>query len=127
MRQGGTVLMQPTHAVLFKQSPFQSKAGQDGLELALTLATFEQPVELFFKDLGIQQLLKGLTGEPAGRKTYTAAFKSLELYDIEAVYVYQPSLAQLNISLEQLAIEVIALTPAQWHQKLQAQDRVLSF
>lgn len=119
--------MQPTHAILFKQSPFQNKAGQDGLELALTLATFEQPVELFFKGLGIQQLLKELTGEPAGRKTYTAAFKSLELYDIEAVYVYQPSLAQLNVTPEQLAIDVTVLTPSQWHQKLKSQNRVLSF
>ena len=127
MRQGGTILMQHSHAIIFKQSPLQNQSGQDGLELALTLATFEQKVVLFFKDAGVLQLSQSINGELVGRKTYTAGFKSLDLYDIEEVYVCAESLSQFALTPPELLIDVTLLSSQQWREKLAEHDRALTF
>lgn len=119
--------MANSHAIIFTQSPFQNQLGQDGLELALTLATFEQAVSLFFRDTGVLQLLSQLDGTHLGRKTYTDAFKSLDLYDIEDVFVCQDSLALLNIDPLQLNIPVSLLNQKQWSAELAKHNRILTF
>ncbi|MCU4677681.1 sulfurtransferase complex subunit TusC [Catenovulum sp. 2E275] len=116
-----------SHAIIFKQSPFQNKSGQDALELALTLATFEQDVALFFKDAGVLQLVKNLNGQIAGRKTYTAAFKSLDLYDIEQVFVCENSLAKFGLTEQDLIIPVSLINVQNWREQLGNHQRILTF
>jgi len=120
-------LIQHSHAIIFKQAPLQNQSGQDGLELALTLATFEQPVALFFTGAGVLQLSRNIQGELAGRKTYTDAFKSLELYDIDQIYVCESSLSEFALSGDQLTIEVDILDNQAWRDKLAEHDRALTF
>lgn len=116
-----------THAIIFNTSPFQNDSGKEALELALTLATYEQPVSLFFKEAGVLQLLKDLSGEQINKKNFTDAFKALELYDIHNVYVLDSALTSFNLTVQSLNIEVRILTQQSWHDKLHQFDRILNF
>ncbi|KMT63925.1 sulfurtransferase complex subunit TusC [Catenovulum maritimum] len=120
-------MTEKSHAIILTQSPFQNDQGKEALELALTLATFEQAVSLYFKDAAVLQLIKNLNGEGINRKTYTDGFKALDLYDIENVFVLTTSLDSYNLAPEALNIPVISLTEQEWRESLVNTNTVLTF
>lgn len=116
-----------SHAILITSAPFTQSGGQDALELALTLATFEQPVALFFSGQGIYQLLPKIDGEQLSEKNYPQGFKALNIYDIEQVYVLAEDLFAANLQPDNLSIPVDVIAAPQWFKTLKRYDVQLRF
>ncbi|EWH10386.1 DsrE family protein [Catenovulum agarivorans DS-2] len=115
------------HAIVFTQSPFATDKGKEGLELALTLATYEQPIALFFTGQAPLQLAKNINSDLLQRKNYTQGFNALDLYDIEQVYINAQSLDELQLNQRDLSIAAQVLSTEEFVAKLSHFDVVLQF
>ena len=61
---------------------------------------------MFFVGNGVTQLLEQQQPGESLSRDYIAAFKLMELYDIEQVYVCERSLQRFGLSSEQLVIDL---------------------
>ncbi|REG86747.1 DsrE family protein [Marinomonas pollencensis] len=68
-------------------SPFSSLSCKEGLDLALVLATFEQPVDLCLSGAAIALLYSGQNPNQTDGKHLYKLLDGLTFYDIENVYV----------------------------------------
>ncbi|WP_017446265.1 sulfurtransferase complex subunit TusC [Gayadomonas joobiniege] len=103
-----------SHAIIINSAPFSQTKGQEALELALVLATFEEKVAIFFSGQGVLQLLSDVDGDSINEKNYPQGFKALDLYDIEEVYVLAEDLASFNLTQSELAINVKLISAPDW-------------
>ncbi len=114
-------------AILNTQAPFASQSARDSLDLAMTLATYEQELSLFFKGEAVLQLLKSQKSLEIGRKDFTKTFKALPLYDIEQVYLDESALKEYNLSLADLSIEPTLLNSSAFYAMLNTHSTVFTF
>ena len=68
-------------------SPYASLACKEGLDLALVLATFEQPVDLCLSGAALGLLTDNQNPTTEQGKNLHKLLAGLEFYDIENVYV----------------------------------------
>ncbi len=112
-------------AVINSQSPFNTPAGRESLDLALIFGAFEQQVSVFFIDDGVYQLIKSQQPEQIGGKDFLATMKAFELYDIENTYCCEHSIAQRSIDKTTLIASAVLLTPEKIAQQLATFDHVV--
>ncbi len=82
---------------------------------------------MFFVGNGVTQLLEQQQPVESLSRDYIAAFKLMELYDIEQVYVCERSLQRFGISSEQLVIDTQVLAPSAMAQQFTQCDQILTF
>lgn len=85
-----------------RRAPYGTIYAQEGLEVALIGAAFEQDVSMAFVDDGVYQLLKGQDASDTGLKNFSPAYKALGDYDINKLYVERESLQERGLSGEDL-------------------------
>lgn len=68
-------------------SPYSSLAVKEGLDLALVLATFEQPVDLCVSGAAVSLLYTQQQPDPIQGKNLSKLLDGLEFYDIENLFV----------------------------------------
>ena len=115
------------HAIIFNHSPFTNDKGKEGLELALTLATYEQAVALFFTGSAPLQLAQDINADLIKRKNYSQGFNALELYDIEEVYIDASAMKSLQLNADNLKVEASLLSSDDFIAKLSEFNVVLQF
>ncbi len=93
----------------------------------LANASYDRPVALFFYGDGLYQLISNQAPDAIAAKDISKMFGLLDLYDIEYVFFCQQSLAQRNIDSARLIINGETLDQADWFEKLNAFDQVVSF
>ena len=76
-----------TLLVIIRHSPYGSSLARSGLDTALAMAAFGQPVALLFLGDGVLQLLPAQDSKAIGRRNVGKLLASLPLYDIESVFV----------------------------------------
>ena len=76
-----------TLLVIVRHSPYGSSLARSGLDTALAVAAFGQPVALLFLGDGVLQLLPAQDSKTIGRRNIGKLLASLPLYDIESVFV----------------------------------------
>lgn len=77
-----------THTLIhLSSSPYSSLSCKEGLDLALVLATFEQPVDLCLSGAALTLLLNDQAPLPEHGKNLHKLLDGLEMYDIEDVYI----------------------------------------
>lgn len=113
-------------ALLLTQAPFANSAGQDGLDMAMVLGSFEIPSAMFFLSDAVYQL-RQVNTENTGLKNYTKSFAALPFYDIEDIYVSALDLERRDIDSADLPDFVTALTPNQLADKLADYQQVIRF
>lgn len=89
-----------------RSAPYGSNRAQMCLDVAFASAVFEQDVSYLFMDDGVLQLLSDQNAESIHSKTLGNILETLDLYGIEKVYVDQASLAQHNLSVDDLLLSV---------------------
>lgn len=114
MRSGRRVLTMKKILIIQSQSPFVSNQGREGQELALALAAVEHQIDVFYVGNAVLQLLCGDAEPSMPVKNYLLQQKLFGLYDINALYVCEKSLAQYQLSLTSLRIGATAATPSQF-------------
>ena len=92
----------PTPAVkkflyITRRAPHGTNYAQEGLEVALIGAAFDQEVAIACVDDGVFQLKAGQDTAAAGVKNFSAAYRALGDYEVRRVYVEKESLADRGL------------------------------
>ena len=87
---------------LNRRAPHGSNYAQEGLEVVLIGAAFDQEVSIAFIDDGVFQLKTQQDTTALGVKNFAVAFKALGDYEIKKVYVELESLQQRGLRADDL-------------------------
>ncbi|MBD1573024.1 sulfurtransferase complex subunit TusC [Vibrio sp. S17_S38] len=112
---------------VFRSFPHTTAKGREGLDALLATSVYSENIDVFFIGAGVTQLLLNQDPEQVLSRDYTAAFKLLELYDIENIYVCELSLKHYEITPSALMIPVIPLSSRDLNNKLHQCNKLLSF
>ncbi len=85
-----------------RSAPHGSIYAQEGLEVALIGAAFDQDVSMAFIDDGVFQIKNGQDTSATGMKNFSPAWRALGDYDITRLYVEKESLAARGLSVDDL-------------------------
>ena len=77
---------------------------QEVLDVVLITAAFDQKVSVLLLDDAVFHLKKNQQGQLLANKDLSAVYRSLELYDVETLYVEQESLAERGLSVDDLLL-----------------------
>ena len=80
---------------------------QETLDVVLITAAFDQKVSLLLLDDAVFHLMKNQQGHILGAKDMSAVYRSLELYDIENIYVEHESLVERGLSVDDLLLPAV--------------------
>ncbi len=93
-----------------RTAPHGSIYAQEGLEVALIGAAFDQDVSMAFIDDGVFQIKNGQDTSATGMKNFSPAWRALGDYDITRLYVEKES-------LEARGLSVYDLMPLTWEDE----------
>ena len=110
-----------------RKAPYGTVYALEALEVVLISAAFDQDVSMVFIDDGVYELVKGQNTRATGMKNFSPAYRALEGYDIEKLYVDQESLEARGLTTENLLVPVEVLNAAQMAELMDQQDIVISF
>jgi tRNA 2-thiouridine synthesizing protein C len=91
------VLRKPAHSGAYVQ---------EMLDIILTTAAFDQPVNILLLDDAVFQLKKGQQPESIGMKDTAAIFKALEIVEVNNIYIEAESLQERGLSTSELCLPV---------------------
>lgn len=99
---------------------------QETLDQVLITGAFDQEVSLLLLDEAVFHLKKNQQSQLISSKDIGAIFRSLEIYDIQRVYVDQFSLVQHGLTQDKLIIPVTLLNRKDIAATLKSFDYILS-
>ena len=114
-------------AFVFRQAPYGKACGREGLDAMLATSAYTEDIAAFFMADGVYQLLRQQQSAVILAKDHSAMFKLCELYDIENIYVSATSLAERDITSDQLLMPVTVLTQDAFYNQLLAYQIKLMF
>jgi tRNA 2-thiouridine synthesizing protein C len=112
--------------VLSQHSPFDDMHIRDALDMTLIFAAIEQNISWLFTGPAVLALKQNQSPETVGLKNYFKSIKTLEIYDVENIYVCEKSLIDYNLSKNDLIIDVITLDFKAQSQLISAQKQVIN-
>ena len=99
---------------------------QEVLDQVLITAAFDQQVSLLLLDDAVYHLQTNQHSEQVASKDISAIYRSLELYDIDNIYVEQDSLSLRGLTQDELLIPITLLNRQDVAATLKSFDFVLS-
>ena len=116
-----------TLGFLFTHSPHSTAHGREGLDAVLATSAYSENIKLFFVGDGVSQLLKQQNPQSVLSRDYIPAFKLLELYDVEDIFVCADSLSAMGFSAEDLILDAEVLEATMMAKTLADSDAILRF
>jgi tRNA 2-thiouridine synthesizing protein C len=110
-----------------RTAPHGTVYALESLEVVLITAAFDQDVSLVFIDDGVWQLKKGQQTKGIETKNFSPAYRALEGYDVEKLYVERESMAARGLTESDLLVDVTVLAADELGRLMDEQDVVLSF
>lgn len=110
--------------IIMQQSPYKNSLALEGLEFALALSSFEQPISILFKDEGVLQLLVKQDSDNIVGKDFTKIYSDLKLFGIDNVYVEVNSMHQF--AADELSVHPEIVDQEQIVKLIKAHDVVLT-
>ena len=110
-----------------RRAPYGTIYALESLEVVLIGAAFEQDVSLAFVGDGVYQLAKGQDTKGLELKNFSPAFRALEDYDVNKLYVDEESLRARGLTPEDLVVPVEVVSAERMAEIMESQDVVLSF
>jgi tRNA 2-thiouridine synthesizing protein C len=110
-----------------RKAPYGTIYALESLEVVLIGAAFEQDVSLAFVGDGVYQLTKGQDPKGLEVKNFSPAFRALEDYDVNKLYVDQESLRARGLTPQDLVVPVEVVSAERMAEIMESQDVVLSF
>ena len=110
-----------------RKAPYGTIYALESLEVVLITAAFDQDVSLAFLDDGVYQLKKGQQTKGIETKNFSPAYRALEDYDIEKLYVEKESMEARGLTEADFLVEVKVLSKSEMADLMASQDVVLSF
>jgi len=100
-----------------RRAPHGTNYAQEGLEVALIGAAFDQEVAMAYLDDGVFQLKSGQDTRAIGTKNFSATYRALGDYDVKRVYVERESLERRGLSEDDLMSLVYEDEDDDWEEK----------
>lgn len=117
--------------VLMRKAPYGSLYNWEGLQVLLIMGAYQMQgvieIAVAFVDDGVFAIARGQDPAGLGVKTLSKTYPALPDFDIERFYVDAQSLADRNLTLDDLVIPTEPLDGAGMARLLEAQDAVLPF
>jgi len=110
-----------------RKAPYGTIYALEALEVVLITAAFDQDVSLVFLDDGVYQLKKAQQTKGIEIKNFSPAYRALEGYDVEKLYVEKESLEARGLTEADLLVDVVVLSSKEMGELMNQQDVVLSF
>ena len=110
-----------------RKAPYGTIYALESLEVVLITAAFDQDVSLAFLDDVVYQLKKGQQTKGIETKNFSPAYRALEGYDIEKLYVEKESMEARGLTEADLLVDVTVLNSKDMGELMNQQDVVLSF
>ncbi|KTF18338.1 sulfurtransferase complex subunit TusC [Pseudoalteromonas sp. H105] len=112
--------------VLSQHSPFDDMHIREALDMTLIFAAIEQNISWLFTGPAVLALKQNQSPESVGLKNYFKSIKTLEIYDVENIYVCEKSLIDYNLNKNDLIIDAITLDFKAQSQLIRAQQQVVN-
>jgi len=112
---------------VFTTAPYSNANGQEALDSVLVGAAFEQEVSVLFVHDGVFQLKAKQDTSSAQIKQYTKAFKALDDFGVENVYVHDLSLLARGVDETDLIINAKIIDAEKMRNLIAKQFRVFTF
>ncbi len=100
-----------------RRAPHGTNYAQEGLEVALIGAAFDQDVAMAYIDDGVFQLKKNQDTSEIATKNFSPTYGALGDYDVQKVYVETESLEQRGLSQDDLLDLVYEDEDDDWAEK----------
>jgi len=110
-----------------RKAPYGTIYALESLEVVLITAAFDQDVSLVFLDDGVFQMKKGQQTKAVDIKNFSPAYRALDGYDVEKLYVEKESMDARGLTEDDLLVDVIVLSRAEMGALMDEQDVILSF
>ena len=110
-----------------RKAPYGSVYALEGLEVVLISAAFDQDVSVAFLDDGVYQLVKGQDTKAIETKNFSPAYRALEDYDVNNLYVERESLEARGLAPGDLLVEAKVIAAAEMTALMEATDVVIGF
>lgn len=118
--------MSPTNLLfIFRSAPYSTPTAQEGLDAVLAAAIFDQQIALLFIGDGVFQLLKNQS--PPSGKNQMKMLQSLNMYDIDQVFVQSTALSVRGLSKQDLSIPCTAIADEAIHTMMSRASHVFNF
>lgn len=92
-----------TVLVMIDRAPYGDWRGREALDMAFSLAAFDQPVSVLFKGPGVNWLRSGQEPGDLGQKNLAKQLGAAALFGVEALLVDQDALASYGLSADALS------------------------
>lgn len=112
--------------VFSHHSPFDDLHIRDALDMTLIFAAVEQNISWLFSGPAVLALKKHQQPEHIGLKNYFKTIRTLEIYDVENIYVCEKSLLEYGLDKHNLLVEVKALNYQQQTQLIAQQQHIVN-
>lgn len=110
-----------------RRPPYGTIYALEGLEVVLIGAAFEQDVSMVFLDDGVFQLKKGQDTGASDMKNFSPAYRALEMYDVEKLYVEKASMEARGLTEDDLIVSVEVISQSELTELMEQQDVILNY
>ncbi|KZN59776.1 sulfurtransferase complex subunit TusC [Pseudoalteromonas luteoviolacea] len=96
--------------VISDAAPFDGQRIRESLDMALIFAAIDQEVSWLFTGASVLALTKNTTPTSLGIKDFFKQLKTLEIYDVDSLFVCEHALLEYQLSTEKLSVDAKALS-----------------
>lgn len=112
---------------VFRTPPHSSSKGREGLDALLAASAYIDNISVFFIGEGVAQLVADQNSQAIYSRNYSVAFKLMDLYEIENIYLCSDSLIDNGLANIELVIDAETLDSEQLKHKLHGCDKLITF
>lgn len=112
--------------VISQSSPFDDMHIRDALDMTLIFAAVDQNISWLFSGPAVLALKKNQSPTSLGIKDFFKNIRTLEIYDVENIYVCEKSLIEFGIKKSELLIEVKTVNFNAQKQLIKNQQHVIT-
>ena len=111
---------------LARTAPYGNNRSNLLMDIALASSVFEQKSNYVFMDDAIYQLLRNQNADHIQTKTFGKAIEAIKLYGINNIYVYEKSLKERSVSLDELVLNPEIINQKQLQKLIRNSENVIS-
>jgi len=111
---------------LARTAPYGNNRSNLLMDIALASSVFEQKSNYVFMDDAIYQLLRNQNADHIQTKTFGKAIEAIKLYGINNIYVFEKSLTERSVSLDELVLNPEIINQKQLQKLIRNSENVIS-
>ena len=92
--------------IVIDQPPYGTWAGREALDMAFSLAAFDQPVSLLFMGAGVNWLRKFQETSEVEQKSVAKNLSAAAIFGVEAIYADADACNRYSLTLEDMVAGV---------------------